>query len=826
MPVINGSNASETIIGTDQNDSITPRDGNDTVYGLAGDDGLNGYRNEEGRPIYWDAIGTLKAYGGPGNDIIGGKDGNDEIYGEDGDDAVWGRQGDDFISGGAGRDNLWGGGGNDKIFGDGGDDELVGESGNDTIYGGTGNDKVEGGDGDDSLYGEEGDDLILTQGGSDIIKAGDGDDWVNSYFSKTVDWFYYTYSGGIHIHGGDGNDTLTGTTDEDRIFGESGNDNLTGLAGNDYFDGGSGNDKLHGWAGDDTLIGGDGNDELNGHEGNDYLDGGSGINFLNGGDGSNTYIVSNRTTFIMTSSITDSAIVSANFVKVPPMIKTATHVGGALKLPNWLDALLDADFVGQQLSRMDLTKTFNFNFAKILPSYYDPTSQYGAGFKSFTKEQIALTYIALNNIAALIDVNFNEVNSAGGLNNIMLANNSQKNTGGYAFGPYGTETGSDVFINGDLSDLTNPTNYFDSFVGVLNHELGHALGLPHPHENTPTLLAGDASGLNTIMSYDRPRSLVDFQLLDIAALQYIYGPSKKVRLGNDTYFISESTTNFIWDGVGIDIINASRTSKAVTVYLTPGYWGYLGLAPANHITAPGQVTVNFGTVIENLIGSYQADKLYGNEFANVIDGGSGNDLIEGWDGDDTLIGGQGDDQLIGGAGIDTAQFSSFRGNYKTSLSDKIFSVKDNRGVGDGVDSLNRVERIKFTDTWVAIDLDGNAGITARILGAVVGKQSLTNKEYVGIGLDLLDKGMSYSALAALALEAVGLNSNDKIVTALWTNVIGLAPTAAEKAPFINMLENGFSRGEIAKLAAETQENAANIGLVGLAQTGIEYLPIS
>jgi Ca2+-binding RTX toxin-like protein len=790
MPVINGTNASETIIGTDQNDSITPRDGNDTVYGLAGDDGINGYRNEEGRPIYWVTIGTLKAFGGPGNDVIGGKDGNDEIYGEDGDDAVWGMQGDDFISGGAGRDNLWGGGGNDKIFGDGGDDELVGESGNDTIYGGTGNDKIDGGDGDDSLYGEEGDDLILSQGGSDIIKAGDGDDWVNSYFSKTVDWFYYTYSGGIHIYGGDGNDTLTGTTDEDRIFGESGNDNLTGLAGNDY------------------------------------LDGGSGINFLSGGDGSNTYIVSNRTTFISDSSGKDSAIVSANFVKIPPTIGKVTYIDGALKLPNWLDALLDAEFVGQQLSRMDSTKTFNFNFAQNLPSYYDPSSQYGAGFKSFTKEQIAFTYIALSNIAALIDVTFKEVSSASGLNNITFANNSQKNTGGYAFGPYGTETGSDVFINGDLSDLTNPTNYFDSFVGVLNHELGHALGLPHPHENTPTLLAGDASGLNTIMSYDRPRSLVDFQLLDIAALQYIYGPSKKVRLGNDTYFISESTTNFIWDGVGIDIINASRTSKAVTIYLTPGYWGYLGLAPANHITAPGQVTVNFGTVIENLIGSYQADKLFGNEFANVIDGGSGNDLIEGWDGDDTLIGGQGDDQLIGGAGIDTAQFSSFRGNYKTSLSDKIFSVKDNRVVGDGVDSLNGVERIKFTDTSVAIDLDGNAGITARILGAVVGKQSLTNKEYVGIGLDLLDKGMSYSALAALALEAVGLNSNDKIVTALWTNVIGLAPTAAEKAPFINMLENGFSRGELAKLAAETQENAANIGLVGLAQTGIEYLPTS
>lgn len=40
-----------------------------------------------------------------------------------------------------------------------------------------------------------------------------------------------------------------------------------------------------------------------------------------------------------------------------------------------------------------------------------------------------------------------------------------------------------------------------------------------------------------------------------------------------------------------------------------------------------------------------------------------------------------------------------------------------------------------------------------------------------------------------------------------------------KAPFIEILENGSSSGELSKLSAET---AANIGLVGLAQTGIEY----
>ena len=138
-----------------------------------------------------------------------------------------------------------------------------------------------------------------------------------------------------------------------------------------------------------------------------------------------------------------------------------------------------------------------------------------------------------------------------------------------------------------------------------------------------------------------------------------------------------------------------------------------------------------------------------------------------------------------------------------------------------------ISRRKTADgKFVAYDLDANAGKAVKVLGAVAGKQSLGNKEYVGIGIDLLDKGMSYSDLAALALQAIGLRTNDQIVTALWTNVVGAAPTEADKAPFLSMLENGFSQGELARLAAETSQNASNIDLVGLARTGVEYFPVA
>lgn len=86
--------------------------------------------------------------------------------------------------------------------------------------------------------------------------------------------------------------------------------------------------------------------------------------------------------------------------------------------------------------------------------------------------------------------------------------------------------------------------------------------------------------------------------------------------------------------------------------------------------------------------------------------------------------------------------------------------------------------------------------------------------------------MSYSNLAGLAVNAAGLKTNDQIVYTLWNNVVGTIATATDKAPFIDLLAHGMSVGDLAKLAADTSLNTTNINLVGLAATGIEYLPVS
>lgn len=50
------------------------------------------------------------------------------------------------------------------------------------------------------------------------------------------------------------------------------------------------------------------------------------------------------------------------------------------------------------------------------------------------------------------------------------------------------------------------------------------------------------------------------------------------------------------------------------------------------------------------------------------------------------------------------------------------------------------------------------------------------------------------------------------------------PTAEQAAPYVAMLSGGMSIGALAVLAADTELNLANINLVGLAQTGLDFLP--
>ncbi|NRF67080.1 hypothetical protein HLB44_08815 [Aquincola sp. S2] len=211
----------------------------------------------------------------------------------------------------------------------------------------------------------------------------------------------------------------------------------------------------------------------------------------------------------------------------------------------------------------------------------------------------------------------------------------------------------------------------------------------------------------------------------------------------------------------------------------------------------------------------------GSVFGDTLKGSSGNNLLEGSDGNDSLVSTAGNDTLDGGLGIDTAVYAQARSAYTLQRSGGLFSIEKPSAAGS--DALPNTERLQFSDTRLALDLQGHAGQTAKLLGAVFGAASVANKEYAGIGLSLLDGGMSYVDLAALAVAAAGKSSPADIVSLLWTNLFGAPPTSADAAPYVALLAGGsMSVGALTVLAADTSFNTANINLVGLAQTGLEY----
>jgi|TARA_B110000908_G_C10187920_1_gene418974 hypothetical protein len=79
--------------------------------------------------------------------------------------------------------------------------------------------------------------------------------------------------------------------------------------------------------------------------------------------------------------------------------------------------------------------------------------------------------------------------------------------------------------------------------------------------------------------------------------------------------------------------------------------------------------------------------------------------------------------------------------------------------------------------------------------------------------------MTYGQLMQVALDVVlGANpSSLSVVDLIWTNIVG-PPTAADNLPqYSALIDNGTYT------AADHSLNTTNIDLVGLSQTGVEYL---
>lgn len=252
-----------------------------------------------------------------------------------------------------------------------------------------------------------------------------------------------------------------------------------------------------------------------------------------------------------------------------------------------------------------------------------------------------------------------------------------------------------------------------------------------------------------------------------------------------------------------------------------GYEKLAGGALASRVTG---TSVNIDTV-DGLIATGNVSEIdaYVLAGADTITGSAGKDFIRGYDGND---------RIDGGGGIDTAVFSGNRADYT------IMAITDGPAIvgysvhssanNEGTDIMVGVERLRFADSTVGIDVSGNGGQAYRLYQAALDR----TPDAPGLGAQIngLDNGMSLLQIAQNFINSAefgvkyGTNlSNEAFVNQLYANVLDRAPDAGGFAVQVNALNSGMSRAQLLVNFSESIENQAN--LIGVIQDGFVFSPV-
>ena len=273
------------------------------------------------------------------------------------------------------------------------------------------------------------------------------------------------------------------------------------------------------------------------------------------------------------------------------------------------------------------------------------------------------------------------------------------------------------------------------------------------------------------------------------------------------------TISYQWQAAGVSIsgatansysLNQAEVGKVITV--TASYTDALGMAESKISTPTSAVAAN--------------QTLAGGTASESFTSGPGNDSID------------------GGAGTDTVIYSGSRASFSLTKSGTGFALTDSTG-SLGTDTLQNVERIKFPDGSIALDVGTTqpAGQTVLLLGAVLpgtlvfdaSKQAL-----LGAVIDLFDQGFTLQDISGAVmrlpiwdvLTRKTIPTTRDIANYLLTNVNGVAPDTPTLLDAVLALNSqpdyGHGQGTFLWHLAESTTNQTHVGLVGLATTGLAY----
>ena len=485
------------------------------------------------------------------------------------------------------------------------DFRIWGENGDDTFHGAGGNDRLGGEGGVDTLYGGAGDDFLGGGSGDDTLYGEDGKDDL------------YGNDGDDILYGGDGNDYLQGGYDRyypfsrydhgnDILYGGAGKDTLYGDYGNDTLHGGVGRDTLNGDWGADTLYGGDGNDRLDGGEGDDTLDGGSGNDYLTGGAGADI--------FVLDIDATSSADVD---------IVTDFHDHDKIHYQVW------------GLDNNDHDKIRVDGFTGAMPETLDD-------FLTAANLRVEKGHIHVPNAQS---------GSGGGIYGVAVSlfdSATIEDTAIYKV----VEGGDDVLLM-VLRDFTDDLT-LDMF------------DLPNAGTNTAPTFAQDSYSASIAQGAEVGDIITNIAAQDADSDTLTYS----ITAGNDAgLFIVDATNGDIKLATPETRTNAGDHTLTITATDTAGNADTATVTITDYAirgTGDDDVGQDYDTpqpyYVLALIGTDEADTIYGygghdlirsGDGADTIYGGAGNDDARGGDDDDTLYGGAGNDRLSGERGDDT-----------------------------------------------------------------------------------------------------------------------------------------------------------------------------
>jgi hypothetical protein len=330
----------------------------------------------------------------------------------------------------------------------------------------------------------------------------------------------------------------------------------------------------------------------------------------------------------------------------------------------------------------------SYNFLVLHPKGFpDPILPFTSAQKSATLEM-------LDAISGVANIDFVSLNSAWTAD-IGFANVSQMEAAGYTeilYYPNGKIDSANVIMN--YAEIGREGYGVPGEHGnmTLLHEIAHALGLKHSFE-FPYVSPEMENMRYTLMSYTAAeKSLIitegttwyqwehlypsTLMPLDIEALQYLYGPNRTARTGNDVYRweTNPEILETIWDAGGIDQIDCSNQTLTCLIDLRDGAYSSISLRQTEAEICQGMeiseeiiqeirqkypdiyadlydgsdnLAIARGVVIENATGGSGDDFILGNQADNELRGLGGDDELHGALGNDRLFGGDGHDLLIG-----------------------------------------------------------------------------------------------------------------------------------------------------------------------------------